>query len=119
MRQLLQVVSRAVQQVAQHGYLGGDGGVQRRVYVGREQRRVVRGQRDSRRPGFGIFLRVSSSQREVEAGDALFDKVRKIFRTRDRLLQGNILFAKRRFERGLEMLGQRGIVVHRVRRLVM
>src|SRR5205085_11021982 len=87
MRQLLEVGSGAVQQIAQHGHLGGDAGVQRGVHVGREERRVVRGQRGSRSYGLRKLLRIGSAQAEVETGNALVDEIRKIFRSRVRLLR--------------------------------
>ena len=79
---------------------------------------MIRRQALSRRLGLRILARVRSSQTEIKARNSLGDKVREVFRGRDRFLNDHIIFAQRRLERAPEPLRQRGIVIHRVGALI-
>ena len=60
---------------------------------------------------------VGSAQAEVKPRNSLLHKIRKIFRRSSRLFHDHIIFSQPRFQRALEPLRQRRIVLDQVRPL--
>src|SRR5258708_26752622 len=90
--------------------------MQRRIKIGRKQRRVVRGQGGSRRIGLGIFLRVRPAQTEIETGDSLLDETREIFRPHVWFFRSHVVFSKSGLERASQPLRQTGLIEHGISR---
>jgi hypothetical protein len=84
---------RSPQQIPQHGHFRRNPGVQRRIHIRREKRRMIRRQHRPGSLGLRELLRVRSAQTEIETRNPLLHEERKILRRRDRLFHHNVLFA--------------------------
>jgi len=109
---------RAVQQIPQHCDLRLNARMECRIHVGREKWGVIGWQHDAGIFTFGILPRVGASQAHIQRGNALFDEKSIVFGGRDGLGRYHVLLSERGFEWRSQALGQTGVVVDRVGRLV-